>query len=170
MCLKRNVISVVFLVILLIFAISLISCASIKMKSSMIVTEDFKKDFIKNNEKPSFFMLPVKVKAFKFYEEKEIAYIMDKKIRFNFIKIDNIVLHSSREKTDLLIQPELIIKPFESNYTEKNFYMLSVKVLDDGATKAEMNCEYNGPLSIFDANVQNGMIRHIMSEFRKWIK
>ncbi len=159
MILKRYII----IITLLFISVMMFSCASFNIRS-----EEFLNEHVKNRENKSFYITPIKVTSSGFYEDEEIAYIIDKKLSFSLKRIGDISIHSEKMSNDLLIIPELIIKRFESNYMEKGFYMIILKVFSYDKQEAEFRCQYNGSLSIFDAEVQDVMIKRLMNRFKKY--
>ena len=146
-------------ILILIVSFLTVSCVSFNTKTYKLVRpafkSAFKNDTLFNNSQVS--LLPLEVKAFNFFNDDEIKYIMNKKLIFSLHSIPGLVVISGQEKSRFTIRPELIIKSYESNYTEKNFYMLSLTILDGSCECAEVRCQYNGLLSIFDARVQDRM-------------
>ena len=157
---------VILIAVLLLVMFFILSCVSFNVKSQSITEKNASK-----KDGASFFIQPVKVTAFNFYNDREIAYIMDKKLGFSLRQIDGLAFHSENKKGDLVIAPEIIIKRFESGYSDKGFYMIILKVLSGNSgnnEEAEFRCQYNGPLSIFDADVQDAMIKKLMAKFKKF--
>ena len=156
---------VIFIAVLLLVMFLILSCVSFNVKTQSIAEKNISK-----KDEASFYIRPVEITAFNFYNDGDIAYIMDKKLGFSLRQINGLAFHSEKKKGDLIIAPEIVIKRFESGYSDKGFYMIILKVLSvnsSGNEKAEFRCQYNGPLSIFDADVQDVMIKKLIVKFKK---
>jgi hypothetical protein len=115
----------------------------------------------------SFYLKPIIVTAFNFFEDGEIGYIMDKKLDFALRNIEGMTFKKSADQRDYSIEPELIIKTFEEKYRVKNYYLLNVRVLLDERIIFQYTYEYNGPASIFDGRVQSAMIERFIRDIKK---
>ncbi len=156
---------VIFIVVLIPVMFLILSCVSFNVKSQSIIAKSAAIKY-----KASFYVQPVKVTAFNFYKDEEIAYIMNKKLRFSLRQIDGLTFHHKKKRGDLVVIPEIVIKRFESGYSYKGFYMIILKVLSgnsSGNEEAEFRCQYNGTLSIFDADVQDVLIKKLVAGFKK---
>jgi len=118
----------------------------------------------------SFYLKTVTVTAFNFFEGEEIGYIINKKMEFAFKNVDGLIFNESAEKNVYIVEPELVIKPFEEKYRMKNYYLLNIRVLHDGRNVLQYAYEYNGTASIFDGRVQNALIGRFIRDIKNYIK
>jgi len=162
---RKTGICVCYVVLIICVCILLSSCVS-----SRIISESYedKKQIYKSAE--SFYLKPVEITAFNFFEDEEIGYIMNKKLEFALINVEGLTFNESAEKSVYTIQPELVIKAFEEKYRMKNYYLLNTCVLLDGRTVLQYAYEYNGTASIFDGRLQNALIGKFIRDIKKYIK
>jgi hypothetical protein len=136
-------------------------CASTRIDEHSAVLD---RTPISNSE--NFFLVPLRVIAFGFYEEREIRIILEEKIRFEISTLLGVRMHDEREEADNLIVPELIVKRYEKKYEPRYYYRLGVSLVRGGRVRARFSYEYSGSRSIFETKVHNLMLEKLMKDIK----
>jgi hypothetical protein len=115
----------------------------------------------------SVYLEPFSITSYDFTGEDEIRAIMDRKMAVAVMSESGFFVDEHRERSDVILIPELIIKRYQQRYTERNYYLLSVKITSAGELIGQFTYEYNGTYSIFDGRVQTSLIKRFVDDFAK---
>jgi hypothetical protein len=148
--------------ILLLFSCSVFSCTSLNVRSKGYLAEgeSLPRD-------ASFVLGDIKVISYNFLEKEEIGYIMAQKLSFSLAGSRKLRFHLSHQPGDYILDPELIIKVYEERYATRNYYLLTVRVMQEERVIGHFTYEYNGSSSVFDAQVQNSMVKSFVDDLSK---
>lgn len=153
---------VLFKVLLLLMCAIFSSCVSLQIITKAVF------DHNRPAGENTFFLKPLEVTAYNFYEKEEVSYILEKKLYLTLSSIKGIKLVG--KEANYQIEPELLIKGYEEKYERKNYYLLNVRIREGNSNVALFSYEYNGSLSIFDGRVQNAMIDKFIKDLEDFIK
>ncbi|MFW6139289.1 MAG: hypothetical protein ACOC7U_08960 [Spirochaetota bacterium] len=157
-----NCLSLAFFCVILIFVFS--SCVSFNITSRAYTQKGFS---LKKTER--LFLEPMIITSYNFMDEQEIAYILNKKLHLALLE-SGLSLCSDKKSADMVIHTELIIKPYQQEYQDKNYYLLAVRCVSMKNKMWESIYEYNGSASIFNSRVQNALFSQFIKDFSKLIE
>ena len=152
----------VVVLILLLVSYSMFSCTSLKVRSKGYLAEE---EGLPHDA--SFVLGDIKVTSYNFLEEEEIGYIMAQKLSFSLAGSRELRFHRSHQPGDYILDPELIIKVYEERYATRNYYLLTVRIMQEERVIGHFTYEYNGSSSVFDAQVQNSMVKRFLGDLSK---
>lgn len=153
----------VFVIVILI----LLSAFFSSCVSSQIVVRGFV-DENRSAGQNTFFLKPLEVIAYNFYEKEEATFILEKKLFLALSSKEGLKLVG--KEANYHIEPELLIKSYEEKYDRRNYYLLNLKIMEGDRSVGLFSYEYNGSLSIFDSRVQNGMIERFIKDLGDFIR
>jgi hypothetical protein len=121
----------------------------------------------RGGDRVSVYLESFSITSYDFTGEEEIRAIMDRKLAVALYSGNGLSVGGSGEESDLVLVPELIVKRYQQRYTERFYYLMSVKVMRAGTLAGQYNYEYNGASSIFDGKVQTSLISRFVDDFAK---
>jgi len=160
----KNFRSFFMIILLMFFQFFIFSCAYFQVSS-----QGFSQKNLGFNPEETFYLEPIKIVCFNFIDDEQIAYIMNRKIEFALKGKKHLSLVEKRDRADYSIEPELILKTYQQTYRDKNYYLLLVRIYREKAIVFQYNYEYNGNVSIFDAKIQNLLLKNFLQDFSRCI-